>query len=53
MSTIHSPFPSRLITPNFNTDCQSPVFHLDCTVWCWFMFLTYVGKKSQCCRRGN
>jgi hypothetical protein len=47
MPTIHSPFPSWLITSNFNNECQSPVFHFDCTVWWWFMFLTHAGKTSQ------
>jgi len=28
-------------------------FHLDCTTWCRFMYITHVGKKSQCCLKGN
>jgi len=38
---------SQFITSNF-TD-----FHLDCTRWCRFTLLSHVGKKSQCCWRGN
>jgi len=32
-----------------NTDCLSPIFHLDCTKWCTcrFTLLTHVLKKSQ------
>ena len=37
----------------FNSDCPSLIFHLDCTMWCMFTFLTYCGKKSQCCWMGN
>jgi len=28
-------------------------FQLDCTRWCRFTILNRVGKKSQCCWRGN
>jgi hypothetical protein len=31
----------------FKTNCLSKIFHLDCTRWCTFKFLTHVGKKSQ------
>jgi len=34
-------------------DCWSPIFHLDCTRWHRFAFLTHIGKKSQCGRIGN
>ena len=37
----------------FSTNCISPVFHLDCTTWCRYTFLTHFGNKSHCCWRGN
>jgi hypothetical protein len=30
-----------------------PIFQLDCTSWCRFIFLTHLGNKSQCCWRRN
>jgi hypothetical protein len=36
-----SHFSSILIVP--------PIFHVDCSKWCRFTFLTCVGKNSQCC----
>jgi len=38
---------SWLITSNF-TD-----FHLQCTRWRRFTLVSHVGKKNQCCWRGN
>jgi len=43
-------FLSQLITSNFSLVL---IFRLDCIRWRRFMFLTYVGKKLQSCRRGN
>jgi hypothetical protein len=45
VSTINSPFSCWLITSNSSS--IPIVFH------CRFMFLTHVGKKTQCCWRGN
>ena len=30
-----------------------PLFHLDYSRWCTFMFLIHIGNKYQCCPRGN
>jgi len=48
MSTIHILFYSRHISQFiFSTDCLSQIFHLDCTRWYRFIFLTHFHTKSQ------
>jgi hypothetical protein len=37
----------------FNTDCILLIFHLDCTRWCRFTYLTHFVNKHQCCCSGN
>ena len=55
MSTICSPFSGRLTASHFSSILI--VFRRVITgitlKWCRFTFLTHVGKKRQCCRRGN
>jgi len=36
-----------------NTEFLPPVFRVDCTRWCRFMFLTHFGNLSQCYWRRN
>jgi len=39
----------QLIASNFSSvDCLSLIFHLDCTKWCRFTFLTHVSKRRRC-----
>ena len=33
--------------------CILLIFHLHCSRWCRFTFLTHVVRKCQCCWRGN
>jgi hypothetical protein len=49
MSTIHSPFSSQFTTANFSSILIvfSLIFHLDCTRWCRFTFLTHFGNKAH------
>jgi hypothetical protein len=37
----------------FNTNCLSLISYSDCSRWCWFMFLTRLGNKSQYSWPGN
>ena len=37
----------------FNPDYLSPIFHSDCTRWCWFPFLIHYANKSQHYCRGT
>ena len=55
MSTVRSTFSSRLISliSLQYTSCLSPIFHVNCSQWCRFTFLTHFVKKIQCCWRGN
>jgi hypothetical protein len=37
----------------FNTNYLSLILHSDCSRWCWLMFLTCLGNKSQYSWPGN